>query len=109
MQKQEPGTTNIEVSALALRTDLITRINWEQSFLLFEHQAGERRKFHGHREFPCQLASQNSLAKAPEVSRHPHRFGDREFRFGTAEIGHIHAGVPHRGQTETVYQQESPS
>jgi hypothetical protein len=81
MQKQEPGTTNIEVSALALRTDLITRINWEQSFLLFEHYAGERRKFHGHREFPCQLASQNSLAKAPEVSRHPHRFGDREFRF----------------------------
>jgi len=46
MQKQEPGTTDIEVSALALRTDLITRINWEQSFLLFDHYAGEGRKFH---------------------------------------------------------------
>ena len=26
------------------------------------------------------------------VSVHPHRFGGREFRFGKAEIGHIHAG-----------------
>lgn len=26
------------------------------------------------------------------VSVHPHRFGGREFRFGAAEIGHIHAG-----------------
>src|ERR1700730_8055980 len=32
MQKQEPGTSNIEVSALALRTDLITRINWNSHF-----------------------------------------------------------------------------
>ena len=27
-----------------------------------------------------------------EVSIHPHRFGGREFRFGAAEIGHIHTG-----------------
>jgi hypothetical protein len=26
----------------------------------------------------------------PNVSAHPHRFGGREFRFGKAEIGHIH-------------------
>jgi hypothetical protein len=28
----------------------------------------------------------------PDVSIHPHRFGGREFRFRTAEVGHIHAG-----------------
>jgi hypothetical protein len=27
-----------------------------------------------------------------EVSVHPHRFGGREFRFRSAEIGHIHYG-----------------
>src|ERR1700686_2406251 len=27
-----------------------------------------------------------------EVSIHPHRFGGREFRFGSAEVGHIHIG-----------------
>jgi len=27
------------------------------------------------------------------VSVHPHRFGGKEFRFGSAEIGHIHPGV----------------
>src|SRR5579862_5583665 len=26
------------------------------------------------------------------VSVYPHRFGGREFRFGDAEVGHIHAG-----------------
>lgn len=26
------------------------------------------------------------------VSVHPHRFGGREFRFGNAEIGHVHTG-----------------
>lgn len=29
----------------------------------------------------------------PSVSVHAHRFGGREFRFGSAEIGHIHPGV----------------
>ena len=28
----------------------------------------------------------------PEVSIHPHRFGGREFRYRSAEIGHIHPG-----------------
>jgi hypothetical protein len=26
----------------------------------------------------------------PDVSVHPHRFGGREFRFGDAEVGHVH-------------------
>ena len=34
------------------------------------------------------------LLSRPRVSVHPHRFGGREFRFGSAEIGHIHiAGI----------------
>ena len=28
----------------------------------------------------------------PDVSVHPHRFGGREFRFGNAEVGHVHPG-----------------
>ena len=28
----------------------------------------------------------------PQVSTYPHRFGGREFRFGRAEIGHVHPG-----------------
>jgi len=28
----------------------------------------------------------------PNVSVHPHRFGGKEFRFGKAEIGHLHRG-----------------
>ena len=28
----------------------------------------------------------------PNVSVHPHRFGGREFLFGSAEVGHIHIG-----------------
>jgi hypothetical protein len=28
----------------------------------------------------------------PDVSIHPHRFGGREFRFGNAEVGHVHTG-----------------
>jgi hypothetical protein len=28
----------------------------------------------------------------PNVSIHPHRFGGREFRLGTAEVGHFHTG-----------------
>lgn len=26
------------------------------------------------------------------VTSHPHRFGGREYRFGSAEVGHMHAG-----------------
>lgn len=29
----------------------------------------------------------------PHLSVHPHRFGGREFRFGSAEVGHIHPGL----------------
>jgi hypothetical protein len=32
------------------------------------------------------------VATWPNVSIHPHRFGGREFRFGTAEVGHTHIG-----------------
>jgi hypothetical protein len=28
----------------------------------------------------------------PNVSVHPHRFGGRELRFGSAELGHLHVG-----------------
>jgi len=28
----------------------------------------------------------------PNLSIHPHRFGGREFRFGNAEVGHVHTG-----------------
>jgi hypothetical protein len=28
----------------------------------------------------------------PQMSVHPHRFGGREFRFGRAEVGHVHIG-----------------
>lgn len=28
----------------------------------------------------------------PNISVHPHHFGGREFRFGSAEVGHIHTG-----------------
>jgi hypothetical protein len=28
----------------------------------------------------------------PNISVHPHRFGAKEFRFGSAEVGHVHAG-----------------
>ena len=28
----------------------------------------------------------------PRISVHPHRFGGREFRFGSAEVGHVHTG-----------------
>ena len=37
-----------------------------------------------------QLAAE--VSAWPNVSTHPHRFGGREFRFGDAEIGHIHTG-----------------
>jgi len=28
----------------------------------------------------------------PQISVHPHRFSAREFRFGNAEVGHVHDG-----------------
>lgn len=35
---------------------------------------------------------EREVSSWPQVSVHPHRFGGREFRFGSAEIGHIHKG-----------------
>jgi len=28
----------------------------------------------------------------PRISVHPHRFGGKEFLFGSAEVGHMHEG-----------------
>jgi hypothetical protein len=33
---------------------------------------------------------EDAISAWPKVSVHPHRFGGREFRFGKAEIGHVH-------------------
>ena len=33
---------------------------------------------------------EDEVSAWPDVSTHPHRFGGKEFRFGKAEIGHIH-------------------
>jgi hypothetical protein len=35
---------------------------------------------------------EQQVSSWPNVSTHPHRFGGREFRVGSAEIGHIHTG-----------------
>lgn len=35
---------------------------------------------------------EDTIAQWPNVSVHRHRFGGREFRFGSAEVGHVHAG-----------------
>jgi hypothetical protein len=32
------------------------------------------------------------ISSWPGISIHPHRFGGREFRFKTAEVGHVHIG-----------------
>src|SRR5271169_2080718 len=33
---------------------------------------------------------EDKVSAWPNVSVHPHRFGGKEFRFGKAEIGHLH-------------------
>jgi Family of unknown function (DUF5519) len=35
---------------------------------------------------------EDKVAAWPNISVHPHRFGGREFRFNTAEVGHVHIG-----------------
>lgn len=37
-------------------------------------------------------ALEDELSAWPQISVHPHRFGGREFRFGSAEVGHAHTG-----------------
>ena len=32
------------------------------------------------------------VSEWPNISVHPHRFGGKEFLFGSAEVGHIHKG-----------------
>jgi hypothetical protein len=36
------------------------------------------------------LRLEDEVSAWPNVSVHPHRFGGKEFRFGKAEIGHVH-------------------
>jgi hypothetical protein len=35
---------------------------------------------------------EDKVSAWPQISAHPHRFGGREFRFGSAEVGHVHEG-----------------
>jgi Family of unknown function (DUF5519) len=35
---------------------------------------------------------EDDVSAWPHISVHPHRFGGREFRFGSAEVGHAHTG-----------------
>lgn len=35
---------------------------------------------------------EDELSTWPNISVHEHRFGGREFRFGRAEVGHVHTG-----------------
>ena len=35
---------------------------------------------------------EDELCSWPQISVHSHRFGGREFRFGNAEVGHVHTG-----------------
>ena len=34
----------------------------------------------------------DEISAWPHISEHPHRFGGKEFRFGSAEVGHVHRG-----------------
>lgn len=35
---------------------------------------------------------EDTVSSWPQVSVHPHQFSAREFRFGKAEVGHVHDG-----------------
>src|SRR5438128_4834045 len=35
---------------------------------------------------------EDTVSSWPQISVHPHRFAAREFRFGNAEVGHVHTG-----------------
>jgi hypothetical protein len=35
---------------------------------------------------------EDEVSAWPSITVHPHRFGGREFRFGSAEVGHVHTG-----------------
>jgi hypothetical protein len=40
----------------------------------------------------CLKKLEDVVSAWPNVSVHPHRFGGPEFRFGHAEVGHVHMG-----------------
>jgi hypothetical protein len=35
---------------------------------------------------------EDTVSEWPSISVHPHRFAAKEFRFGNAEVGHLHQG-----------------
>ena len=35
---------------------------------------------------------EEEVSRWPDISVHSHRFGGKEFRFGSAEVGHVHTG-----------------
>ena len=35
---------------------------------------------------------ENEVSVWPNITIHPHQYGGKEFRFGRAEIGHVHTG-----------------
>jgi len=35
---------------------------------------------------------EDAVSAWPSISIHPHRFGGKEFRFGSAEVGHVNTG-----------------
>jgi hypothetical protein len=35
---------------------------------------------------------EDAVCTWPNITAHAHRFGGREFRFGSAEVGHVHVG-----------------
>jgi hypothetical protein len=57
-----------------------------------EVKLGHRKRIMGVRRIEHLKKLEDKVSTWPQVSVHPHRFGDREFRFGSAEIGHVHAG-----------------
>jgi hypothetical protein len=40
----------------------------------------------------CLRKIEEEVSAWPQITVHPHRFGGREFRFGRAEVGHVHEG-----------------
>ena len=41
----------------------------------------------------CLKNLEDEISAWPHVSIRPHRFGGRKFRFGNAEVGHMHTGA----------------
>lgn len=41
---------------------------------------------------PQLMKLEDTVSAWPQISVHPHQFSAREFRFGKAEVGHVHDG-----------------